>query len=175
MILSDKGLLEKIRSGELEISSDSPLHIGPASIDLSLGDDCKIIGHRDEGPPYDIKDPTQTYIGFPPKTFILGTTKETVKLSAKLAARIDGRSSIGRLGLFVHVSAGFIDPGFEGQITLEMYNLTDFPIKIPIGSRICQLVVEELDQECCRPYGHEDLKSKYQNQKGATVSKIDED
>lgn len=110
-----------------------------------------------------------------PGVFTLATTIEVVKMPTNLVARVEGKSSLGRLGLIIHATAGFIDPGFRGNITLEMMNLAPRPIVLKIGMRICQLSFEQVDGRVERPYGHPDLKSKYQNQSGVTESRAHED
>jgi dCTP deaminase len=106
----------------------------------------------------------------PPKSFVLGTTIEYIRLPANMTAFVEGRSSIGRLGLFIQ-NAGWVDPGFEGHITLELYNANCVPIELKAGRRLCQLVLASLDQKGV-PY-----KGKYNGQKNATQSRIylDED
>jgi len=110
--------------------------------------------------------------GLGPGRFVLGTTQERVGLPGWLLARIEGKSSLGRLGLMVHVTAGFIDPGFEGRVTLELANLSPLPILLWPGMKICQLSVAQLDQPALRPYGHPELKSRYQGQQGVTESRV---
>jgi dCTP deaminase len=94
-----------------------------------------------------------------------------VDLPAHLLGRVDGRSSIGRLGLFVE-NAGFIDPGFRGTITLEFFNASRLPVTVTVGQRICQMSLETLSSPCTRPYGDPSRQSKYQGQSGATMSRI---
>lgn len=106
-----------------------------------------------------------------PGVFTLATTLERVKMPRNLVARVEGKSSLGRLGLIIHATAGFIDPGFVGNITLEMMNLSPRPIDLIIGMRICQLSFDKVDGRVERPYGHPALKSKYQGQSGVTESR----
>lgn len=108
-----------------------------------------------------------------PGIFTLATTIERVKMPKHLVARVEGKSSIGRLGLLIHATAGFIDPGFQGNITLEMMNLSPRPIALTVGMRICQLSFSRVVGLVERPYGHPDLKSKYQGQVGVTESRAD--
>ena len=105
-----------------------------------------------------------------PGEFVLGATLERLGLPDDLVARLDGKSSLGRLGLQVHSTAGLADPGFEGQITLELSNVASLPIAIYPGMRIAQLVFERLTTPADAPYGHERLGSKYQGQSGPTAS-----
>lgn len=110
-----------------------------------------------------------------PKEFVLATTEEKVGVSTAFVARVEGRSSLGRLGLSVHSTAGYIDPGFAGQITLELTNHTNKTILLYPGMKICQIAFELLVHPSVRYYGHPELNSKYQGQKGAQGSKIHKD
>lgn len=112
------------------------------------------------------------FIVVPPMTFLLGTTKERVYLPPNIVGRVEGKSSFARLGVAVHSTAGFIDPGFDGQITLEIFNHSPRPVKLYIGDPICQLVLEKTATPAERPYGHPSRSSKYQGQTGTTVSRI---
>ena len=100
--------------------------------------------------------------------FLLATTLERVKIPNNVCARIEGKSSLGRLGLCVHVTAGYIDPGFEGNITLELFNCAPLPIVLTPGMKIAQISFHSMDEPAERPYGHPDLGSKYQGQIGVT-------
>ena len=106
-----------------------------------------------------------------PNEFILGSTNEGVTIPKNIAARFEGKSSLGRIGLAAHVTAGFIDPGFSGDITLEIKNLNNHPIRIFTGMRIGQLCFFELDNDVSRSYGSDGLGSHYQNQSGPTESR----
>ena len=165
MILSDKKIREVFLSnGWLVPGSLEKSQVQPASIDLTLGNRFKRIASTDEidfdkGVNY-IDDDLE-YIE--PRSFILGTTQETIKLPPFIGAMVSGRSSIGRSGLFVE-NAGWIDPGFKGKITLELFNASNFPIKKPVGRRICQIIFYELTECCSNPYGSKSIGSKYQNQ-----------
>lgn len=105
-----------------------------------------------------------------PKEFILGSTKEKVNIPDFLVARIEGKSSLARKGLMVH-TAGFIDPGFEGNLTLEITNHSGVPFQLDVGMKIAQLAFQTLDYPAQRPYGHPNLGSHYQGQVGATPSR----
>lgn len=106
-----------------------------------------------------------------PGEFILGSTREAVSLPNGIGARFEGKSSLGRLGLATHVTAGFIDPGFRGTITLEIKNENTFPIMLETGMRIGQLAFFTLDRDSERPYGSKDLGSHYQNQHTVTEAR----
>lgn len=103
-----------------------------------------------------------------PGEFILGTTLERVGVCPEIAARVEGKSTLGRLGLIVHSTAGFIDPGFKGNITLEMTNINSRPIILRAGMKICQVAFYRMDSPVETPYGHEKLGSHYQHQNGVT-------
>lgn len=110
-----------------------------------------------------------------PGEFALASTYETIKLPKHLVGRVEGRSSIGRLGVTVHVTAGYIDPGFHGKITLEISNIGKMPIAIYPKQRICQIVFETMTSPAKRPYGHPERDSKYMGQNGPESSKISKD
>lgn len=174
MILSDKTLKQLIKTGELGVSPLVEESIQPASIDCRLGDDFLVVEDRqmhtislDSEILYRrIQGPSIT---IPPHSFLLATTMETIRLPDDLTAFVEGRSSIGRIGLFIQ-NAGWVDPGFEGQITLELYNANSLPIRLEAGRRICQLVFCSMDQAADAPY-----KGKYQGQKNATGSQVFKD
>lgn len=111
------------------------------------------------------------FLVLPPMAFMLGTTKERIALPADIVARVEGKSSFGRLGIAVHSTAGYIDPGFNGQITLEIYNHAPRPVKLYVGDPVCQVVFERTRAKAHRPYGHPSRNSKYQGQKGTTISR----
>ena len=175
MILSDKTILEKIKQKEITITPNPTMEqIQPSSIDLRLGNEF-LLPHIDV--PIDVKNGSPHYekvncniLQLPPKSFVLGTTIEKVKLPPNLIGRVEGRSSIGRLGVTIHITAGFIDAGFEGQITLEIANLSNSTIYLYENMRICQIVFEEIDSVPNRVYG--EAGNKYQNQEGVTGSMI---
>lgn len=164
-ILSDRTIHSLIDSGELLVYP-KPLdeQYQPASLDLRLDNDFILLNRM-----YCIKSTDKSFT-IDPGGFILASTMEHIELPDYLVARVEGRSSIGRLGLMVHVTAGFIDPGFKGNITLEIKNIGNRPITISKGDRICQLAFEQLDYPCENSYnGH------YQDQSGVTVSYITKD
>lgn len=105
-----------------------------------------------------------------PGEFILGSTEEWIEIPDDLCARVEGKSSLGRLGLLIHATAGYIDPGFRGRITLEIMNLNSRPIILRAGKPVCQLSLIKLTTPAERPYGHADLNSKYQDQSGVQES-----
>lgn len=188
-ILSDADLEQIIEEEDAIYVEDGPafnpdLQIGPSSVDLRLGYSFGILNTR-KVELVDTKDMAkyQRYIReekhgadegviIHPGEFILGSSLETIRIPNDLVARVEGRSSYGRLGIVVHATAGFCDPGFEGQITLEMQNLGNAPVKLYPEDRVCQIVFETMTSEATTPYG-EKTDSKYQDQRGATGSKLD--
>jgi dCTP deaminase len=174
MILSDKTLRTMIDSGELGVSPLMADSIQPASIDCRLGSHFLMVDdHQAHSIDLNSKITYREFEGpaitIPPKSFLLATTMETVKLPNDLVAFVEGRSSIGRIGLFIQ-NAGWVDPGFEGQITLELFNANSLPIRLEAGRRICQLVFCRMDQAALRPY-----RGKYQGQTNATGSQVYKD
>ena len=111
---------------------------------------------------------TASYLILHPDQFVLGTTLEYVEIPNWLSGQVDGKSTLGRQGVLVHVTAGFIDPGFKGMITLEFKNIGPHPVALKDGMKICQLILHRLSSPVLRPYGHEELGSKYQFQAGVT-------
>jgi len=180
MPLSDTRLARLVEGGLVTGYEDMNTQLQPSSIDLRLGDEFRVPcveglalvpGVSDMDKYYSRIRVPGYYIS--PREFILGTTIERVDIPADHYAEVHGRSSFGRLGIMVHITAGVIDPGFVGQITLEIYNVSPHTIFLPDGARICQLVVHELQGVCARPYGSPGRKSKYQNQQGTTASKVE--
>lgn len=154
--------------------------VQPASVDLRLGTTfvcfTKLltpgaIDMRDRDvPSYPVSVGNgDTYFELAPGQLVLGTTVERVELGPRMWAKIEGKSSLGRMGLAVHVTAGFVDPGFRGQVTLEMYNLNPNPIRLRPGLAICQVSFGELVTVARRPYGTPGLGSRYQDQVGAVA------
>jgi len=187
LILSDRDIKSYIQEGKLIIDPiDNPKsQIQPSSIDLRLGN--TFLHFKVEGRAFidPTKDSLQDLMGtievedgkpffLRPGEFVLGTTIETIKLPEDLVARVDGRSSLGRLGVIVHATAGYVDPGFCGQITLELSNINHVPIALYPGMRICQISFYTLTSPAETPY-YKKEGSKYQNQKGPTASKLDID
>ncbi|MDX8046463.1 dCTP deaminase [Gracilibacillus sp. S3-1-1] len=145
MILSGQTIKQLIQDEQMSVTPFKEISRQPASIDLRLGKDFLLID--DESTPtltvnkeasyHNIQVPEGEVITIPPKTFMLGTTLENVRLPNGLTAFVEGRSSIGRLGVFIQ-NAGWIDPGFAGQITLESFNANRVPVELQMGMRVCQ-------------------------------------
>lgn len=174
MIISDKTLKAMIKSGELVIEPLDDKSIQPASIDCRLGNHFLVLEENhmhvinmDEEIKY--REITAEEITIPPHSFLLATTQEYMKVPDNLTAFVEGRSSIGRIGLFIQ-NAGWVDPGFEGRITLELYNASSLPIKLQAGKRICQLVFCKMDARAETPY-----QGKYQGQGKTVGSRVFED
>jgi dCTP deaminase len=170
MILSDTTLRQMLKSGELVVEPVTPEQIQPASIDLRLGrhflkvdENCVECISMSEQLKYIEMEREEIII--PPHSFLLATTMEYIKLPGNITAFVEGRSSIGRMGLFIQ-NAGWVDAGFEGEITLELFNANRLPIKLIPGRRVCQLVFALMDKEAENPYC-----GKYQYQRRATGSR----
>src|SRR5688572_26360582 len=180
-VLSDGTIRRLVDEGRIVIDPWDPGLVQPASVDLKLGDSFRVFhNHRTAAidlrdPPTDLTDEItvdegETFV-IHPGEFVLGRTREWVERPTDVVARIEGKSSIGRLGLIVHATAGFVDPGFKGTLTLEIANLTRVPIKLSPGLLIAQLSFMTLDAAAERPYGSEELGSHYQGQLAATESR----
>ncbi len=171
MILSDSTIRKLLGDGTLKISPLEDLQIQPASVDIRLGDTFSTIDDSCGGIiglDREIKYKTVTsgsYLLLPGQ-FVLATTMEHFSLPDNITAFVEGRSSLGRLGLFIQ-NAGWVDPGFEGEITLELYNANRCAIDLRPGRRVGQLVFAQLDGRAANPY-----RGKYQYQKGATGSRV---
>ncbi|PCI24853.1 dCTP deaminase [Candidatus Peregrinibacteria bacterium] len=187
MILSDRDIFAAVDAGEIIIQSeykDYRSQIHASSMDLRLGKFFKIykpskVTVLDPRKPQEnimelIELDEKTPFIVHPGEFVLGVTAETVTLPNNLVARIEGRSSLGRLGLFVHTTAGFIDAGFTGTITLEIGNVNQVPIAIYPGQRVCQLAFETMSSPALVPYGDKPS-SKYQGQKLPEESRVNTD
>ncbi|MFD1644966.1 dCTP deaminase [Haloarchaeobius litoreus] len=188
MILSDADILRRLEQGDLVVEplEDVDLQVQPASVDLRLGREflefqrtnipCIHPNSESEVDEYvseTVVDPDGEFI-LHPGDFVLGTTKERVEIPADLIAHVEGRSSLGRLAVVVHATAGLCDPGYRGQITLELSNLGSAPVALTPGMRISQLTFTELKTPAERPYGS-GRGSKYQDQSGPQASKIQGD
>ncbi|NHN47554.1 dCTP deaminase [Halostella sp. JP-L12] len=185
MILSDADILRRLEEGDLVVEplEDLDLQIQPASIDLRLGREFLEFQRTnipcihpdaewevDEYVSETVVDEGEEFI-LHPGDFVLGTTKERVDIPADLLAHVQGRSSLGRLAIVVHATAGVVDPGYRGQITLELSNLGTAPVALTPGMRISQLIFTELKSAAERPYGS-GRGSKYQDQDGPQASRI---
>jgi dCTP deaminase len=174
MILSDATIRELMRKGELTVEPCEDFMIQPASVDLRLGRHFLKVDENDfdiirMDQPISYQEIERDEIVIPPLTFMLATTLEYIKLPNDLTAFVEGRSSIGRVGLFVQ-NAGWVDPGFEGELTLELFNANRQPIRLQAGRRICQLVFARMDRAAEKPYA-----GKYMGQRKPVGSRIHQD
>jgi dCTP deaminase len=172
-----------IEAGRLRIDPWDPEMVQPASVDLKLGSSFRVFhNHRIRtidlaDPPRDLTElvtveDSDTFV-IHPGEFVLGSTAEWVELPDDIVARIEGKSSLGRLGLICHATAGFVDPGWQGTLTLEITNFNSVPIVLRPGLPIAQLSLMALDAPAERPYGHPDLGSHYHGQVDATESRYE--
>src|SRR6056297_3990339 len=188
MILSDADILDRLADGDLVVEplGDVDQQVQPASVDLRLGErflefqrtniPCIHPTEADEVGEYVTEttvDEGDEFI-LHPGDFVLGTTTERVEIPDDLVAHVEGRSSLGRLAIVVHATAGLCDPGYKGQITLELSNLGAAPVALAPDMRISQLTFTELKRPADRPYGAE-RGSKYQGQDGPQASRIGDD
>ena len=185
MIFSDRSIREAIEMGSIQIDPYEPSFVQPSSVDLRVGDSFRVfVNHRysEIDPRSPQQDLTQLVVVddgdafmLHPGEFVLGSTLERVKLGEDIVARLEGKSSLGRLGLLIHSTAGFVDPGFEGHITLELSNVATLPIAIFPGMKIGQISFYQMTTAADRPYGSTELGSKYQGQAGPTASRSHQD
>lgn len=188
VILSDRDILARLKKGDLVVDplDDPDLQVQPASIDLRLGHEFLVFRH----PHIPFIDPRSGNLGdyteklsipegetfvLHPGEFVLGTIYERVVIPADLVAKVEGRSSLGRLAVVVHATAGFVDPGFEGHITLELSNLGRVPVALHPKMRVSQIALHQMTGPAERPYGHPSRGSKYQGQRGPVASRIGSD
>ncbi|MFF9287492.1 dCTP deaminase [Streptomyces griseosporeus] len=181
MLLSDRDLRHAIADGRLAVTPFEEAMLQPASIDVRLDRQFLVFeNHRHTAIDPAAEQPDLTRLVEPadgepfvlhPGEFVLASTYERVRLPEDLAARLEGKSSLGRLGLITHSTAGFIDPGFEGHVTLELSNLASLPIVLWPGMKVGQLCVFELSRPAEFPYGSVERGSRYQGQRGPTASR----
>ena len=181
-VLSDRTIKEELAAGRLGVDPLDPEAIQPASVDLRLDRLFRVF--RSTARPFvDVREPVDDLTELveiaedkpfiiQPASFCLGSTIEKITLPDDIVARVDGKSSLGRLGLLVHATAGYVDPGWTGCLTLELSNQSQMPIALYYGMRIAQVSFLRLTTPVDRPYGSEELGSKYQGQTGPTASRI---
>jgi dCTP deaminase len=181
VLLSDRDILAEIDAGRVVLDPYDPAMLQPSSVDIRLDrffrlfDNHKyaVIDPAEDQP--DLTrlvevDPDEPFV-LHPGEFVLGSVYEVVTLPDDVAARVEGKSSLGRLGLLTHATAGFIDPGFSGHVTLELSNVATLPIKLWPGMKIGQLCFFRLSSAAEHPYGSEKYGSRYQGQRGPTASR----
>lgn len=185
MVLSDHTIKEEIEKGRIVIDPYNESDVQPASVDVHL--DNQVLVFRNSRRPFidikeDISDLTEMLeIGddrpfmLHPGEFVLGSTQEAIELPGDLVARLEGKSSLGRIGLLIHSTAGYVDPGWRGNLTLELSNVSNLPVTLYYGMKIGQLSFLELTTPSDNLYGSPALGSKYQGQTAPTASRIDRD
>ncbi len=181
MLLSDRDIKAQIEAGRIGLE---PLEMGllqPSSMDVRLDKFFRLFDNhkypfidpreqQDELTRLVEVEPNEAFI-LHPGEFVLGSTFEFVSLPDDIAARLEGKSSLGRLGLLTHSTAGFVDPGFQGHVTLELSNVATLPIKLWPGMKIGQLCFFQLSSASENPYGSQKYESRYQGQRGPTASR----
>jgi dCTP deaminase len=185
MILSDRTIREEVGAGRIRIEPFDPACVQPSSVDLHVDSQFRVFANSRY--PYidvkkampDLTELVEVVEGEPfilhPGEFVLGSTLERVGLPDDLVARLEGKSSLGRLGLLIHSTAGYVDPGWDGYLTLELSNVANLPITIYAGMKIGQISFFRLSTAADRPYGSKDTRSKYQGQRGPTASRFFEE
>ena len=182
MILSDHTISEALASGRIVVEPLGEDALQPASLDIRLDREFRVFRqHRkayiDVREPVEglteleTVEPDQAFV-LHPGEFVLGSTLERVQLGDDIVARVEGKSSLGRLGLLVHATAGYVDPGWDGHLTMELSNVSNLPIRLYFEMKIGQLSFAELTTAADRPYGAPGLGSKYQGQTGPTASRM---
>ena len=180
MILSDRTIREEIEAGRIVIDPFDPAAVQPSSVDVHVAGTFRVF-HNARHPYIDVKKPMEDLTELVevadgeafilhPGEFVLGSTSERVRLPEDIAARLEGKSSLGRLGLLTHSTAGFVDPGWDGDLTLELSNVANLPITIYPGMKIGQIAFLRLTTPADVPYG-EGRGSKYRGQRGPTPSR----
>ncbi|MCZ7531814.1 MAG: dCTP deaminase [Acidimicrobiia bacterium] len=185
MIFSDRTIKESIAAGRILIDPYDEAMVQPSSVDLRCDPNFRVFENHKyalidpKAPQGDLTTNVAVSDADPfilhPGEFVLGSTLETVGLADDIVARLEGKSSLGRLGLLIHSTAGFIDPGFKGQVTLELSNVANLPIAIYPRMKIGQISFYQMTTSAEFPYGSPELGSKYQGQKGPTPSQMHED
>ena len=181
MVLSDVTIKEQIEKGNIVIDPLDPNDIQPASVDVHL--DNKVLVFRNSRRPYiDIREDLEGLMDLEtiddetpfilhPGEFILGSTLENIEIPADLVARLEGKSSLGRIGLLIHSTAGYVDAGGDGQLTLELSNVASLPITLYPGMKIGQISFVQMTTAADNPYGSSKLGSKYRGQEGPRPSR----
>jgi dCTP deaminase len=181
VVLSDRTIKRLLDEGRIEIDPYDPALLQPSSVDVRVDRFFRVF-HNARYPYIDVKQPQEdltelvevdeeTAFILHPGEFVLGSTLERVRLPDDLVARLEGKSSLGRLGLLIHSTAGYIDPGWDGQVTLELSNVANLPITIYYGMKIGQISFVQLSEPADSPYGAAGVGSKYQGQRGPVPSR----
>jgi dCTP deaminase len=181
VVLSDRTIRRRLDEGRIEIEPYDSSLLQPSSVDVRVDRYFRVF-HNARYPFIDVKEPQEELTELVeideerpfilhPGEFVLASTLERIRLPDDLVARLEGKSSLGRLGLLIHSTAGFIDPGWDGHVTLELSNVANLPITIYHAMKIGQLSFVQLTEPAERPYGSGSLGSKYQGQQGPTPSR----
>jgi len=182
VVLSDRSIREEIAAGRIVIDPLDPRDIQPASVDLHL--DKQILDFRNSRRPYidlrqdtsDLTEMVEIAEDHPfllhPGEFVLGSTLEVIQIPNDLVARLEGKSSLGRIGLLIHSTAGYVDPGWRGRLTLELSNVARLPITLYRGMRIGQISFQRMTTPVDRPYGSAELGSRYLGQSNPTATRV---
>jgi dCTP deaminase len=184
-VLSDRDIRASIEAGQVVIRPYDPADLQPSSVDLHLDHSFRVF-RNNRYPFIDVRqkqpdltelltiEPDEPFI-LHPGEFVLGQTLEWVELPVDLVARLEGRSSLGRIGLLIHSTAGYVDPGWKGNLTLELSNVANLPIALYFGMKIGQISFSRMSSPVDRPYGSPSLGSKYQGQSEPTASAFHRD
>jgi dCTP deaminase len=181
MVLSDRTIARLLAEGRIEIEPYDDELLQPSSVDVRVDRYFRVF-HNNRYPFIDVREEQEDLTELVeiteerafilhPGEFVLGSTLERIRLPDDLVARLDGKSSLGRLGLLIHSTAGFVDPGWNGHVTLELSNVANLPVTIYPGMKIGQISFVQLSEPAATPYGSSELGSKYQDQLGPTASK----
>src|SRR5829696_7397553 len=184
-VLSDRDIRGAMQAGRVRIDPFDPGCLQPSSVDLHLDADFRVF-RNNRYPFIDVRSPQPDLTELVsidgddpfilhPNEFVLGQTLEWVELPDDLVARLEGKSSLGRLGLLIHSTAGYVDPGWKGTLTLELSNVANLPIALYFGMRIGQISFFRMSSPVERPYGSKELGSKYQGQSEPTASAFQAD
>ena len=184
-VLSDRDIRAQLQSGRVRIDPYDPACLQPSSVDLHLDADFRVF-RNNRYPFIDVRAPQPDLTELVsiagddpfilhPGEFVLGQTMEWVELPDDLVARLEGRSSLGRLGLLIHSTAGYVDPGWKGNLTLELSNVANLPIALYSGMKIGQISFFQMSSAVERPYGSRELGSRYQGQSSPTASQYYKD
>lgn len=180
MVLSDRSIREALDAGHIIIDPFDESCIQPSSVDLHVDQyfrlfrnhTSRVIDVRENQEDLtELVDTGEEPLILHPGEFVLGSTEEKVTLPSDLVARLEGKSSLGRLGLLIHSTAGFVDAGWDGHLTLELSNVANLPITVYPGMKIGQISFLQMTTAADKPYGSDGLKSKYQGQWGPTPSR----
>jgi dCTP deaminase len=184
-VLSDRDIRAELEAGRIKIDPYDPADLQPSSVDLHLDRSFRVFRNNRyayidvRAPQPDLTEMLKVADDEPfilhPGEFVLGQILEWVELPDDLVARLDGKSSLGRIGLLIHSTAGYVDPGWKGNLTLELSNVANLPIALYFGMRIGQISFFSMTSPVDRPYGSKGLGSKYQGQSEPTASAFHED